>query len=266
MYNITVNHRRRILNSTRGHPAWFNDKTLVLLDYLINQLHDGKFNDKHEFTLMDFDKNGAIIDVKYKGCCVIVDNGYLNLSVTVPPMKDCTRRTEIRFSEWLESLRKDVECTFGILKSRWRILKAGIRTHGILSCDRIWLTCCALHNMLLEIDGLSARWKEGVRSDWEEMCDSDELQNAVSKLNNPSTIRKTDLSGSGYGNDYIPNNDNDPVDHGDEEEPTSSTPQNNDGSFNVNDLSLNEFRRRLITHFNIAFKRNEIVWPRRNKK
>ena len=31
-YNLTVNHRRRILSSTRGHPGHWNDKTLVLFD------------------------------------------------------------------------------------------------------------------------------------------------------------------------------------------------------------------------------------------
>ena len=44
-YNMTVNHRRRILNTTKGHPARFNDKTLVLFDLLVNQIHDGKFDD-----------------------------------------------------------------------------------------------------------------------------------------------------------------------------------------------------------------------------
>jgi hypothetical protein len=29
-----------------------------------------------------------------------------------------------------ESLRRDVECCFGILKGRWRILKVGVRLHG----------------------------------------------------------------------------------------------------------------------------------------
>lgn len=35
--------------------------------------------------------------------------------------------------------------------------------------DDIWLTCCALHNWLLDIDGLSSEWTAGtpVRSDWE---------------------------------------------------------------------------------------------------
>ena len=30
--------------------------------------------------------------------------------------------------------------------------------HGIEVCDRVWLTCCALHNFLLEEDGLDGEW------------------------------------------------------------------------------------------------------------
>ena len=63
-YNITVNHRRKILHTTTGHPARFNDKTLVLYDHFINRLHDGKCNDLHKFTLMDFGPNGDIIHTK----------------------------------------------------------------------------------------------------------------------------------------------------------------------------------------------------------
>jgi hypothetical protein len=43
---------------------------------------------------------------------------------------------EIRWSKWLESMRKDVECTFGILKGRWRILKSGIRIEGVDAVDK----------------------------------------------------------------------------------------------------------------------------------
>ena len=269
-YNMTVNHRRRIFNTTKGHPARFNDKTLVLFDLLVNQIHDGKFDDMFEFTLMAFGEGDEIIEVKYRGCYLIVDNGYLRWSVTVPPMKESTSRAEIRFSEWLESLRKDVECAFGILKARWRVLKSGIRLHGILNCDRIWLTCCALHNMLLEVDGLSEKWRDGVPSDWE--TSENPVPNAIQKLLNPNQRRRNDLSGMGHGNDFDKNDDNEMNDVSDVEEDEEENihipiPNNSDnGPIRVRDLSLNEFRRRLIVHFNIMFHQNKVVWPTRNKK
>ena len=52
-----------------------------------------------------------------------------------------------------------MECAFGILKGRWRILKTGIRVQGIEAVNKVWLTCCALHNWLLEIDGLDSDWE-----------------------------------------------------------------------------------------------------------
>ena len=78
---------------------------------------------------------------------------------TVPPFKVRNWVSEIRWSKWVESMRKDVDCVFGILKGWWRILKTGIRgVQGVEAVDKVWLTCCALHNWLLEIDGLDADW------------------------------------------------------------------------------------------------------------
>lgn len=39
--------------------------------------------------------------------------------------------------------------------------------HGIECVDNIWLTCCALHDMSLHVDGLDKRWKKGVKSPFE---------------------------------------------------------------------------------------------------
>ena len=53
----------------------------------------------------------------------------------------------------MESVRKDVECTFGILKKRWRILKNHIllQSKGCkASIDNVVFTCAILHNMLLD--------------------------------------------------------------------------------------------------------------------
>ena len=65
---------------------------------------------------------------------------------------------------------KDVECTFGIMKGRWRIFQSGVRIYAVDSVDHVWFTCCALHNWLLEVDGLTQKWVGGVRkltSDWD---------------------------------------------------------------------------------------------------
>ena len=88
-------------------------------------------------------------------------------------IKKSNYKSEIRYSEWLESMRKDVECTFGILKGRFRVLRYGVRLGGITKTDQLWKTCCALHNMLLDVDGLSERWENGVRSVWEDEVDKE---------------------------------------------------------------------------------------------
>jgi Plant transposon protein len=105
------------------------------------------------------------------------------------PLKSTDNRAAIRFSELLESLQKDVQCTFGILKGRWRVLKSGIRVHKNEVVDNIWLTCCALHNMLLDVDGLSKAWKNGVRSHWElesGKFGNDDIPFAIRRLVNPN--------------------------------------------------------------------------------
>ena len=78
-----------------------------------------------------------------------------------PPMKHPLTYEKIRFSEWIESIRKDIECTFGILIHRFAILKNGIRLGTIVKCDQVWRTCCALHNRLLIIDELDKGWENG---------------------------------------------------------------------------------------------------------
>jgi hypothetical protein len=136
-YNMTVNHRRRIISTTRGHPARWNDKTLILFDEFAHGMKEGRHLSEVEFELFEMDSAGNIVAVKYRGAWLMVDNGYLSWPTTIPPTKTTTDRRDIRWSEWLELMRKDVECTFGILKGRWRILKTGIRLHGVEAADKI---------------------------------------------------------------------------------------------------------------------------------
>jgi hypothetical protein len=65
-----------------------------------------------EFDLLERGEDGKIKSVRYKGVWLMVDNGYLRWPTTVPPFKEPYTFDDIRFSQWLESLRKYVECTF----------------------------------------------------------------------------------------------------------------------------------------------------------
>ena len=61
------------------------------------------------------------------GCYHINDNGYHKWGTSMEPSKAPENEDELRWSEMLESLRKDVECFFGILKNIFSILKYGSR-------------------------------------------------------------------------------------------------------------------------------------------
>lgn len=64
----------------------------------------------------------------------------------------------LQFSKQLESIRKDVECTFGILKKRFNILKNTMNYHSKEKIDNIVFTCSILHNMILHFDNYDEKW------------------------------------------------------------------------------------------------------------
>ena len=52
-YNMTVNHRQRILGTTRGHPGSWNEKTVVLFDTYIKAIKRGEILQDNIFTLLE---------------------------------------------------------------------------------------------------------------------------------------------------------------------------------------------------------------------
>ena len=96
---------------------------MVRLDSFISGICDGIVLDDVGFELFAHDRKGRLIKLRFSGAYVIVDNGYLDWSCTIPPFGVSNNINEIGWSKWLESMRKDVECTFGIMKGRWRMLK-----------------------------------------------------------------------------------------------------------------------------------------------
>ena len=79
------------------------------MDDFMQKINDGTILDDSVFELYDLDENKIVIKRAYRGAWLLVDNGYLAWSTTVPPIKTSSQKSEIRFSSWLESMRKDVE-------------------------------------------------------------------------------------------------------------------------------------------------------------
>ena len=171
----------------------------------------------------------------------MVNNGYLSWSTTITPMKDGVTYKCIRFSEWLDSMRKDVECTFGIMKGRFCILRYGIQLKSIEKCDKIWKTCCTLHNMLLFIDGLHKDWDKGASSGWEISNNKFQKRNlgkfAINCLCNLESCSKDeDKEGSYEESDYSNLNE-----------------YLVNGKRVVRKIPMKLFQKHLIEHFDIRF-------------
>ena len=90
------------------------------MDSFISGIRDGIVLDLDDvsFELFAHDMKGCLKKLRFSGAYVIVDNGYLDWSCTIPLFGVSNNIDEIRWSKWLESMPKDVKCTFGIMKGR----------------------------------------------------------------------------------------------------------------------------------------------------
>ena len=86
--------------------------TIVRFDGFVTDMQNGAYLNDHQFTLKDSEGK----DENYTGVWILVDGGYLNWPTLICPFKHSQSKKEQRWSKWAESMRKDVECTFGILK------------------------------------------------------------------------------------------------------------------------------------------------------
>ncbi|CAM9564421.1 unnamed protein product [Discosporangium mesarthrocarpum] len=74
------------------------------------------------------------------------------------PLKSALTMAELKRRKRLECVRKDVECFFGILKDRFRVLTVPLtfwapNANSIEKIDNIFFVCCILQNMLHACDG-----------------------------------------------------------------------------------------------------------------
>ena len=150
----------------------------------------------------------------------------------------------------------------------WRVLKSGIRVHNTEAADNMWLTCCALHNMLLDIDGLSVGWQNSAPSHQELQSgqfQDDKIPDAIQRLlsTEQEVIRTYDQSSCGYNPASTV-----PFSSKEDNGQSSSTIQSQriiaEGEgVAVNELvPFSQFWAMLIENFNVLFHEQKITWPK----
>lgn len=148
VFQCVVDHNRYIWNCSKGFVGRFCDQNVSDADPFLEELRLRRIYEDLEYQI--YDNKGVLRTVK--GVYLLCDNGYKKEIHLMCPYTYRSVKEEVYFSEYLESVRKDVECTFGILKARFRILRTGIEYHDMATVENIFKACCILHNMILRYD------------------------------------------------------------------------------------------------------------------
>jgi hypothetical protein len=148
-YQVSVGYDMRIFSCTKGHDGNKPDVKISSEDPFFKNFTQNPVYRDFEWEYFTADGDCFLSN----GAWVIVDNGYPDWPFLHMPSKCPYTIEEARWSRMIESLRKDVERVFGVLKQRFRILKLGVTIQRFTMIDNIVHTCCALHNFLIEQNG-----------------------------------------------------------------------------------------------------------------
>ena len=147
VFGVTVDHRYRIMHVTSAHAGATNDKFVIRADdFHTRTMHTSMYTD-FTFNLLDTRDGGQ---KRYRGCYVLCDGGYGDWRNLVSAYKCVAPGSyKANWSHRVGSVRKDAECTFGILKARFRILFGRQYRHNATDVEYVFKVCCILHNMIM---------------------------------------------------------------------------------------------------------------------
>ena len=189
-FEVVVAHDRRVQSVSGYCHGAQNDKTISKHDRAVTTLRTpGSTLSEKTFEL---ETNDIGDTEEHKGAYFICDGGYSTWTCLMPPYKEYEPTTiKEGWSKHVEGLRKDVECTFGILKKRFQVLKNPIRLSQAKEIQKMFVTCCALNNRLLAHD---KRNNTGDELDHDNNADENVLHNPFEPhANNVQTSSKAEF-------------------------------------------------------------------------
>ena len=155
-FECTVTHDLRFVACSAASAGTISDKTIVKVDPFVLAVRNGLYGHV-PFNLRDL--NGGVS--RFLGPVFLCDGGYhlwRELQTGYGPSTDEVKKA---WTNKVASLRKDVECAFGILKKRFRILKIPCELRRASDIAAMFRTALVLHNLCIKHAG-----REGVSHSW----------------------------------------------------------------------------------------------------
>ncbi|XP_047965349.1 uncharacterized protein LOC125209811 [Salvia hispanica] len=143
---VVADYRLRIWHAYFGVAGSNNDINVLDSSHLFNDECRG------EGPTVRFMANGT----QYNRAYYLADGIYPRWPVFVKTIRQPVGPKQSYFAAKQESARKDVERAFGVLQSRWGILRCPIRQWHENDVASIMYACIILHNMIIEDEGYSA--------------------------------------------------------------------------------------------------------------
>jgi len=136
-FQVVCSHTRLILHCSNFFYGTIHDTTVAKNDWFTKWIIEGGVD---HISYVLYDEHGR--PRRCKGGHFLVDGGYEKLACFVNPQRFRSQSESIYWSECVESTRKDVECVFGILKKRFRILANALEFSNPNQIGNIMKICC----------------------------------------------------------------------------------------------------------------------------
>ena len=149
-FQVVVTNRRFIQHVSDGFPGTWNDSCSVKYDCAVKGLQPGGSSWLRSVKWAVLTDSGTEC---FEGCYFICDGGYLRWQSLVSPYEVPSVKKLEKYRGILAAVRKDVECTFGGMKKKFRSLKGWTSFKTVKNIQNHVVFCCILHNIMLKANG-----------------------------------------------------------------------------------------------------------------
>ena len=259
-YNVICDHEGRALAVLKGAYGATSDKTIVRFDDFVDDVRCDDFFTQFAYEVRTGPADG---DRKMtKGAYLIIDGGYHPWEATQAASKICSDPNYALWRAQMEAVRKDIECYFGRLKSRFRMLKTPVSFHSKTDIDNAFFTCVGLQNILHDWDkeiGNLTVWD--VEADWGDFADEtpeDEDDDVARHWCRPTLHRSSKL-----GSTFEPEAKDDFSDFGAASFPVGAARELGHARPQPGEAARYEAKQaELVTHFTHARQADAVHWLR----